>query len=260
MTAPFWLMDPTGRFTSRALDYARHRPDYPEAAIDAVLGGLGAADALTAADVGAGTGILSRLLAARGVRVKAIEPNAAMRGALHPAERIEVVAGTAERTGLGDGAVDLVACAQSFHWFEPRAALAEFVRVLRPGGRLAILWNERNRDDAFTAAYSALLRESAGGRETEASRAGLEARLGDAGFAPRPPFEAAHGQSLGLEGLVGRALSSSYAPRSGAAYELLVAGLHALHSSFRDGEGRVRLAYRTIVCLAEAAPLRRTPR
>lgn len=255
MTTPYWLLDPTGRFTARAGDYARHRPDYPAAALDAILDGLGPAAGLAAADVGAGTGILSRMLADRGLRVTAIEPNAAMREAIRPEGRIQVVEGRAERTGLGDGTVDLVTCAQAFHWFEPRAALAEFARVLRPGGRLAILWNERDQADAFTAAYSALLKESVSGRETEASRVGLDAVLPAAGFRPRPPFEVPHGQDLGFDGLVGRALSSSYAPLAGSAHDALVAGLRDLHARFADGQGQVRLAYRTVVRLSDLPSL-----
>src|SRR5262245_49009958 len=99
MSAPSDL-DPTGRFTQRADDYAVYRPTYPAAAIDAILDGLGAPARLVAADVGAGTGIASRLLAERGVRVLAVEPNAAMRAvaAAHP--RVEAHVGTAEATGL----------------------------------------------------------------------------------------------------------------------------------------------------------------
>jgi SAM-dependent methyltransferase len=112
-------LDPTGRFTNRAEDYAKHRPSYPDAAIDAVLMGLGAPPDLVAADVGAGTGISSRALAARGLRVVAIEPNAAMRAKAEPHPRVEWRDGTGERTGLPPASVDLVLCAQAFHWLDP---------------------------------------------------------------------------------------------------------------------------------------------
>src|SRR5262245_7940094 len=91
-------MDPIGRFTDRVADYVKHRPSYPAAAIDAMLRGLGDPTRLTAADLGAGTGIASRLLANRGLRVIAIEPNPAMRAAASPHPRVEWREGTGEST------------------------------------------------------------------------------------------------------------------------------------------------------------------
>src|SRR4051812_29902068 len=133
-------MNPTERFSDRARDYVRFRPSYPSEAIDEVLRGLPAG--IVCADVGAGTGISARLVADRGVKVIAVEPNAAMRGAATPHELVEWRAGTAEATGLGTAAVDLVVCAQAFHWFDPARALEEFHRILRPGGRVALMWND----------------------------------------------------------------------------------------------------------------------
>src|SRR5689334_17665803 len=115
MAGRFHEMNPTGRFSDRAGDYARFRPTYPAAAIDAVLDGL--TPPITAADVGAGTGISATLLADRGVRVFAIEPNAAMRASAAPNPLVEWREGSAERTSLADHSVDLVLCAQAFHWF-----------------------------------------------------------------------------------------------------------------------------------------------
>src|SRR5205814_3482627 len=131
-------------------DYRRYRPDYPAAAIETALEGLGDPARLLIADVGAGTGISSRLLAARGARVIAIEPNTEMRAAAEPHPRITWRAGTGEATGLEAASVDLVMCAQAFHWFRADEALAEFHRVIRPGGRLALMWNNRDRRDEPT--------------------------------------------------------------------------------------------------------------
>src|SRR5439155_4436241 len=146
-------MNPTLRFTDRAGDYVRYRPDYPAKAIDAVLGGLGDPALLVAADLGAGTGISARLLAERGVRVFAVEPNAAMRGEAAPHERVTWRDATAEATGLATESLDLLLCAQAFHWFRQRDALVEFHRVLRPRGRLALVWNSRDRSDRLTLGY-----------------------------------------------------------------------------------------------------------
>lgn len=111
---PLYAMNPLSRFSERAADYANYRPGYPTAAIDSILEGLDKPSQLVAADIGAGTGISSRLLAERGMRVLAIEPNAEMIQAalLHPL--VEFQDGTAENTNLPSTSVDLVVCFQSF--------------------------------------------------------------------------------------------------------------------------------------------------
>jgi SAM-dependent methyltransferase len=245
------LPDPTERFSDRAADYALYRPDYPPAAVSAILEDLVGAAQLTAADVGAGTGIASRLLAERGVRVLAVEPNAAMREAAAPHPRVEYRVGTAEATGLAAASVDLVLCAQAFHWFDAQRALAEFRRILRPGGRLAILWNERREDDAFTGAYSRLVAEMAPDR-TEASREGLLADLLRGGFRDVQCLEFDHEQRLTADGLAGRALSASYMPRQGPQSEDLRRRLRALHDQYADGSGAVKLLYRTVLWRARS--------
>jgi SAM-dependent methyltransferase len=122
-------------FEDVADDYEYGRPGYPQEAITAI--GLPAGARV--ADVGAGTGKLTRALLAAGLEVVAVEPFAAMRAALP--EGIEVLAGTAEALPLADASVDAVACGDSFHWFDGERAAPELARVIRPGGVLALLWN-----------------------------------------------------------------------------------------------------------------------
>jgi ubiquinone/menaquinone biosynthesis C-methylase UbiE len=136
--------------------YERYRPAYPQEAIDAIVQGLPSGAAI--ADVGCGTGICSRQLAAAGCQVIGIEPDDAMRRAAESAAALSPHAdlmrfqhGTGERTMLDDDSVDAVVCAQSFHWFDADAALAEFARILKPHGRLALMWNKVSRDDEFSA-------------------------------------------------------------------------------------------------------------
>jgi SAM-dependent methyltransferase len=234
-------LDPTGRFSDRVEDYVRYRPGYPPAAVDCVLENV-PRDAL-AADVGAGTGIWTALLAARGMRVIAIEPNAAMRAAGPELAGITWLAGTAEATGLSDGECGLVTVAQAFHWFRTQDALAEFARVLAPGGRLALVWNRRRKDDPFTRAY----RESilAVGAETAAERMEFDPAVISAGgrFAPPERFAFPHAQMLDRAGLHGRARSASYVPKTGPRAEELGARLDALFDQHADPEGLVRLSY-----------------
>src|SRR5262245_33155757 len=146
-------LDTVRRFNDRAADYVRYRPTYPAEAVQAILDGLGPPERLVAADIGAGTGISARLLADRGVRVLAVEPGDAMRSAAAPHPNGSWVGGRADATGLRSASVDLVLCAQSFHWFQTPDALAEFARILEPQKRLAIVWNRRSAVDPLTAGY-----------------------------------------------------------------------------------------------------------
>src|SRR4051794_40656454 len=111
------------RFNDRAADYVKFRPGYPAAALDAIVDGL--APASRAADVGAGTGISARLLGDRGLRVMAVEPGEAMRRAAAPHPRVAWLAARAQAIALTTASVDLVLCAQAFHWFHSAEAIAE---------------------------------------------------------------------------------------------------------------------------------------
>ena len=244
-------LTPTGRFSDRAEDYRRYRPDYPRAALDAILEGLGDPAELVAADIGAGTGISSRQLAARGVRVLAVEPNPGMRAAASPHERVEWHEGTAEATGLAGGSVDLVLCAQAFHWFRAPEALAEFHRILRPRGRLALMWNSRDHDDPMTRGYIEAIHAMNGEHPVE--RLPFEAASIAAGGLFTAPGEErfAHTQALDLEGLIGRAASASYVPRDGERFARLGALLETLWNREHDARGLATMRYVTEVFRAE---------
>lgn len=249
---PLHEMDPTGRFSDRAADYVKHRPGYPAAVFDAMLEGLGEPSRLAAADVGAGTGISARLLGDRGVRVLAIEPNAAMREASAPHANVAWRDGTAEATSLADASVGLVLCAQAFHWFRADEALAEFRRVLVPGGRLALLWNNRDDDDAFTRGYIAAIRAVGGDSAAEMRDFDPAIVPRSGAFTPVRTRVWPSEQTLDRDGLRGRALSASYVPREGAARDALIVALDALHARFADAGGLARLRYRTTLHLADA--------
>src|SRR5262245_57135737 len=240
-------MNPTGRFSDRAEDYRRYRPDYPAAALDAILEGLGEPTARIAADVGAGTGISARQLAARGVRVHAVEPNAEMRTAAAPHERVTWRAGTAEATGLGTASVDLVVCAQAFHWFRLPDALAEFHRILKPSGRLAVMWNTRDRGNALTRGYTEAIEAVDGEDPLERMRFEPAAVTAGGFFAGPAESRFPHAQVLDRAGLVGRALSASYVPREGERFARLQAMLDALWEREHDAGGNVTLRYVTKV-------------
>lgn len=146
-------------FTKEAGAYARGRPDYPAALGAWLTGTLGLGPGRRAADVGAGTGKFSALLAATGAAVVAVEPVDAMRAEIAALQLngVRAVAGTAQALPLPDAELDAVVCAQAFHWFAGRAALDEFARVLRPGGHLGLVWNVRDESVDWVAALTAII-------------------------------------------------------------------------------------------------------
>ncbi|HYE63887.1 MAG TPA: class I SAM-dependent methyltransferase [Phycisphaerales bacterium] len=254
-------LNPTGRFSDRGREYARYRPSYPAAAIDAVVravelvrGAGGGGREIIAADVGAGTGISSRLLTERGVRVMAVEPNAGMRDSAEPHARVSWIDGSAERTGLDAQSVDLVLCAQAFHWFDESKALAEFHRVLKERGVLSLVWNDRDNSDPLTGAYGRAILEASGNHPAALDRSECgQAVFGSPLFRGAQVQAFAYEQPMDLDGLIGRALSASYTPKAGPAHEKLVRELREAHAAFADAEGVVRMRYRTRVYTAVRA-------
>lgn len=140
-----------GDFTSLAEDYAKYRPGYAPKVLEATLDLQDKRPTeIEAIDVGAGTGIWSRLMASAGCHVTAVEPNDAMRAEGQRGNgsfAIEWRKGSAEDIGLEDNSADVVTMASSFHWADFNAAVNEFARILRPGGWFFALWNPRHIDD-----------------------------------------------------------------------------------------------------------------
>jgi SAM-dependent methyltransferase len=244
-------LDPLKRFSSRADDYARYRPSYPAALMDVLARDCGLSASSVVADIGSGTGLLSKLFLDFGCSVLGVEPNADMRAAgerfLAGDPRFRGMDGRAENTGLDTASVDLVTAGQAFHWFEPVRARAEFRRILRGAGWVALIWNERLvNDDPFLIGYEELLRRHA----PEYGRVDHR-RIGDAalaafyGHSEWRTVTLPNAQYFEPEGLRGRLLSSSYAPAPGTpGHEEMMAGLEHLFASTQQ-EGRVTFAYET---------------
>lgn len=146
-------------FSSQADTYARGRPDYP-AEIDTWLREtVGLSAGRTVVDLGAGTGKFTRLLQPTGATLIAVEPVAQMRAQLaSKLPTVQVVEGTAESMPLADASVDAVVCAQAFHWFANTAAMREIRRVLRPGGRLGLIWNVRDESVGWVARLTEIMK------------------------------------------------------------------------------------------------------
>lgn len=145
-------------FTSKAATYVKGRPDYPPETVDWLRNDLALGEGKVALDLGSGTGKFIPHLQTTGAAVIAVEPVPAMLAQLmnlHPG--IEAMKGTAEHIPLTDGSVDAVVCAQAFHWFANREALAEIHRVLKPGGALGLIWNVRDESVRWVAALTEIM-------------------------------------------------------------------------------------------------------
>lgn len=242
--------EPTKRFSDRVENYVRYRPRYPQAVINFLRAEAGLAAEDVVCDIGSGTGFLSELFLQNGNRVLGVEPNAEMRTAgeallaNHP--RFESVDGTAEATGLPDQSVDWVAAGQAFHWFDPPRARAEFVRILRPGGRAVLVWNSREPSTAFMSAYEETLRQHLpeyGG----VSEQNFDDDAITHFFAPAPVQMQTfpNVQRFDFEGLRGRLLSSSYTPLPGhPAHDPLLTAVRQLFDTHQEN-GRVSFSYVT---------------
>ena len=214
-------MDPTKRFSSRVENYVRYRPSYPPAVVDVLERECGLTADSAVADIGSGTGIFSEILLQHGSAVYGVEPNDAMRQAaerlLADFPRFTSVPGTAEATTLADGSVDAVTAAQAFHWFDRARTREEFRRILKPGGAVALIWNDRQLEPTpFLREYEELLQrfgtDYVAVRQRDLDLADVREFIGGDDVKLTVLENA---QSLDYEGAKGRLLSSSYAPEFG---------------------------------------------
>lgn len=198
-------------FQAGAAAYERGRPGYPAGAIEWLRAELDVRPGRTVADVGAGTGKLTRELVRTGAEVVAVEPVPGMRGVL---ERVvpeaRVLDGTAETMPVADSSVDAITVAQAFHWFDVPRTLAEFYRVLRPGRRFAVIWNRRLRDDPLHVAINRIIEPYRGGAPSYRSSKWRESIAADGRFAPAGELELPFEQRFDADGLVDRVGSISF--------------------------------------------------
>jgi SAM-dependent methyltransferase len=153
---PDRLRERANSFGAAAALYDRVRPSYPAAAVDWALGPLGDGR-WQIIDVGAGTGIMTRMLLSLGHDAIAVEPDAQMRERLADTTAARSVAGSAESLPLPDASVDGAIAAQAYHWFDRDRAHAELARVIRPGGVFAAIWNDRDESVDWVVEYSRIV-------------------------------------------------------------------------------------------------------
>ncbi len=249
-STPLYNLNPLNRFSDKAENYTKYRPNYPDTVIDKILENLNLANKLLAADIGAGTGIAARQLANKGVNVIAIEPNSAMREAAEKHQNIEWKEGTAEATNLPDASVDLITSFQAFHWFNPEATLTEFRRILKPQGRLAIVFQDINREDEFTQAYGEIISKAANNRPPTDFNSKIEPVRKSSDFEYIDCYKFPYKQKLDLSSLIGLAKSVSFISSEETVQNQLVDDLKDLFQRFCNSDGFVYLVYRNSVHLA----------
>jgi ubiquinone/menaquinone biosynthesis C-methylase UbiE len=215
------MISSTQRFSSRVEYYVKARPKYPNAMLRFFQNDLGLSPIHSIADVGSGTGFLTELFVRNGNLTYAVEPNAPMREAaevyLKDWQNFHSVDGTAEATTLADHSIDFVTAGQAFHWFNPELAAKEFQRILKPGGLVALIWNERLTDASpFMQQFHQLIETYRDKGELGRARLGdnvntenIRQFFGASGF-KIAKFE--NPQTLDREGLIDRIVSSSYMP------------------------------------------------
>lgn len=224
----------TGAFSSKTADYAASRPSYPPALFDALRDNATLWQGAAIADVGAGTGLFAAALLQRGYAVVAVEPNAGM---LSIADHLLLqcagyrsVAASAENTTLADASLDAITCAQAFHWFDVSAVRHEWLRILKPNGRVVLIWNTRPLRDPLQAEFDDILCEFAGEKHAVlTARQELDTVPPFFGSAGCEELRFPNSQRLDRRGLVSLVLSRSTMPDrstpAGKAAEIVVSDL-----------------------------------
>lgn len=213
-------VDPRGAFSGKAADYAKARPDYPDELISYLKRTAFLSAASTVADIGSGTGKLTAALLKTGAKVFAVEPNADMRAEaerlLGEESRFCSVPADAEHTGLDDASVDLITAAQSFHWFDAERFKTECRRILKNGGKIALIWNTEIFGGDFFNEFGELHKRFL----TQEASERKPVKYRDMFFAPAEHFLTAFEKQIfkndlyyDKETFIARALSASAAPR-----------------------------------------------
>jgi SAM-dependent methyltransferase len=250
----------TERFSDRVEHYVKYRPHYSPEVVAALQSACGLATEHLVVDVGCGTGLLAKIFLDNGNRVIGVEPNANMRAAgedyLGAFESFSMVDGTAEATGLPEASADFVIAGQAFHWFQPEATRREFARIVKLDGWAVLIWHDRDMESTpFLRAYEGFLQQYATDYNTVAHNKVANYGALERFFHPDEMHLVVQetSQEFDFEGLRGRLLSSSYAPREGPRAEVMLGELPRLFAQHAR-DGRVTLEYNTNIYFGHLTP------
>ncbi|WOO41711.1 class I SAM-dependent methyltransferase [Rubellicoccus peritrichatus] len=214
------MSDPTKRFSDRVDNYIKYRPSYPVEILEVLQSECGLNANSIVADIGSGTGILTKLFLENGNHVFAVEPNNEMREAaerqLTAFPNLSSIAGGAENSKLDADSVDFIISGQAFHWFDREKAKIEFSRILRPDGCLALIWNERRVNSSpFLSDYEAFLKKHATDYDV-VNHVHIGEDIIREFFSPASLKVSSfpNHQHFDFEGIKGRCLSCSYIPNA----------------------------------------------
>ncbi len=243
------------RFTDRVDNYVKYRPSYPLELLTYLQNNFDFGSQSICADIGSGTGIFSEILLKNGNRVYSVEPNNEMREA---AERNLIqyanftsVMGTADSTSLQDHSIDFIFCAQSLHWFANAKTAAEFKRILKSNGKLAIIWNKKAyyQSKFMEGIRHIFIHDGIDFLSVKMENIEDEIILHDLLQAPFQKFSMNTKQTFhSYDELLGRLLSISYIPQQGhPKYEGFERNLKALYEKYKNEKGEVEYLYETVM-------------
>lgn len=249
-------MDFKNRFSDRVENYIKYRPGYPDEIISTLQLEIGLMPNDVIADIGSGTGISAKLFLEHGNIVFGVEPNEPMRkaaeGLLSEYKNFHSVHGSSEETNLKDHTIDLIVCAQAFHWFDKAKTKKEFQRIANTSAYLCLIWNDRKETEPFQIDYEKLIQEFAIDYN-EISHRNITQEIIKDFYAPNTckKFVLDYEQKFNLEGLIGRIISSSYMPNEDHPdFPKLKNAIIKLFNDYKQN-GIVTFAYNTILYIGK---------
>lgn len=245
------MLKGTEVFSSLAQDYAQYRPGYPSEVMSVLANDCGLTQESIIADIGSGTGNSAKLFLEAGYQIIGVEPNREMRefGERLLAEypKFTSLEGSAESIPLDNKSIDLIIVGQAVHWFDIDRAKVEFHRILRPGGWVAVMWNDRRSDvTLFTKEYEAITSKLAALHPSQCNSRSISSApecILDKSSIRTANFP--HTQSFDLQGLLGRARSSGFVPQPENSYHKEATALITDLFSRHQKSGQIEFHYIT---------------
>ena len=245
------IKNPTTRFSNRVNNYLKYRPHYPTEIINYLKQSIQFNKNQVVADIGSGTGFLTKLFLENGNTTYGVEPNAPMRSAaeiyLEDYNNFISIDGTAEASTLPDQSIDIISVAQAFHWFDVPKTKKEFLRILKPNGLVVLVWNQRqNEASDFMKVYLQFIKTySSHSRKVTESRINKNIFQSVFGASNYKTANFPNYQCFDLQGLIGRYLSSSYSfAKDHPQHQRAINDLVTIFHTFQEN-GQVQMIYQT---------------
>ncbi|EQD78408.1 Methyltransferase type 11 [mine drainage metagenome] len=236
-------------FSGKAESYSKYRPTYPNEILNILIGKYGITNTMEIADIGCGTGILSRFFLENGNKVTSIDPNEDMleiaKKELKDYHDVKILKGYAEKTGLKDNSVNMITVGQAFHWFKIDKVKTEFKRILKGPFLVSLIWNDRENKDNFTSEYENICTKYSRGYHSTGSTVISDDLISQFFNWSYGYYQYPNSQELDMEGLIGRYSSASYSlPKEDKDYEMMLTRMKSAFESYQK-DGKVKIKYLT---------------